>query len=76
MVESVSENSLQNKLICCNFCCETFSKLSSFKSHLINSHKYGNLPTTIYTTLKNSGKFLCKFCKKKFHSNEVLKKHI
>ena len=24
MIESVSENLLQNKLICCNFCCETF----------------------------------------------------
>ena len=56
-------------------CCRTFFDLTSFKEHLVNKHKCQNLPEKIYTTLKTSGKFLCKFCKIFFQSNENLNKH-
>ena len=74
--EDPSENLLQKKEVCCNMCCRTFFDLTSFKEHLVNKHKCQNLPEKIYTTLKTSGKFLCKFCKKKFQSNENLNKHM
>ena len=62
LIENLSENLLEKKLLCCNFCCSTFLNLPSFKSHLLNRHKCQNLPEKIYTTLKKCGKFLCKFC--------------